>query len=169
MAYVDGFVLPVPKKSLADYKKMAQLGKKVWLEHGALAYHECVADDVPPGKLTSFPKAVKLKDDETVVFAWIVFRSRAHRDRVNAKVMKDPRMDVFKDMPFDARRMIYGGFKTLAELRGRIERGSRFVGSPPRGSAFTAGSLRVERPQTSSMRSPCRGPTIPPHRGRGER
>lgn len=163
MAYVDGFVLPVPKKSLADYKKMAQLGKKVWLEHGALAYHECVADDVPPGKLTSFPKAVKLKDDETVVFAWIVFRSRAHRDRVNAKVMKDPRMDVFKDMPFDARRMIYGGFKTLAELRGRIERGSRFVGRwlvdrPPR-PAVCASSARG--PQHARRQGPCPSVTIP--------
>ncbi len=115
MSYVDGFVLPVPKKNIAAYKKMARLGKKLWLEHGALAYHECVADDVKPGKRTSFPQSVKLKDDETVVFAWIVFRSRAHRDRVNAKVMADPRMHGMdpSTMPFDGKRMIYGGFETL--------------------------------------------------------
>lgn len=117
MSYVDGFVIPVPKKNLAAYRKMARLGAKVWMEHGALEYHECVADDVKPGKLTSFPRSVKLKDDETVIFAWITYRSRAHRDRVNAKVMKDPRFanhDPSKD-PFDGKRLIYGGFKTLVK------------------------------------------------------
>lgn len=117
MSYVDGFVIPVPKKNLAAYRKLARLAAKVWMEHGALAYHECVADDVKPGKLTSFPQSVKLEEDETVVFAWIVYRSRAHRDRVNAKVMKDPRFanhDPSTD-PFDSKRLIYGGFKTLVK------------------------------------------------------
>jgi uncharacterized protein YbaA (DUF1428 family) len=115
MSYVDGFVIPVPKKNLAAYRKMARLGAKVWMEHGALEYHECVADDVKPGKLTSFPQSVKLEEGETVIFAWITYRSRAHRDRVNAKVMKDPRFanhDPSTD-PFDSKRLIYGGFKTL--------------------------------------------------------
>ena len=115
MSYVDGFVIPVPQTRLGDYKKMARLGRKVWMEHGALAYHECVADDAPAGKLTSFPRSVKLKDDEVVVFAYIVYRSRAHRDKVNKRVMNDKRlahMDA-KSMPFDGKRMIFGGFKTL--------------------------------------------------------
>jgi uncharacterized protein YbaA (DUF1428 family) len=118
MKYVDGFVLPVPKKKVAAYKRMAQTAGKVWREHGALDYIECIADDVKPGKLTSFPQSVKLKSGETVVFAYIVYKSRAHRDRVNAKVMKDPRLTNMMDpkaMPFDAKRMIYGGFKTLVE------------------------------------------------------
>jgi uncharacterized protein YbaA (DUF1428 family) len=118
MKYVDGFVLPVPKKKIAAYKRMAQTAGKVWREHGALDYIECIADDVKPGKLTSFPQSVKLKSGETVVFAYIVYKSRAHRDRVNAKVMKDPRLTNMMDpkaMPFDAKRMIYGGFKTLVE------------------------------------------------------
>lgn len=117
MSYVDGFVIPVPKKNLAAYRKMARLGAKVWMEHGALEYHECVADDVKPGKLTSFPQSVKLEEGETVIFAWITYRSRAHRDRVNAKVMKDPRFanhDPSTD-PFDSKRLIYGGFKTLVK------------------------------------------------------
>lgn len=116
--YVDGFVVPVPKKNLAAYRKMATTAAKVWMEHGALEYVEAVADDVKPGKWTSFPQSVKLKKDEVVVFAWIVYRSRAHRDRVNAKVMQDPRLAPSMDpkgMPFDGRRMIYGGFKTLVE------------------------------------------------------
>lgn len=117
MSYVDGFVIPVPTKNLAAYRKMARLGAKVWLDHGALEYRECVADDVKPGKTTSFPQSVKLKKDETVIFAWIVFKSRAHRDRVNAKVMKDPRIAGFDPTasPFDMKRMIYGGFKTFVE------------------------------------------------------
>jgi uncharacterized protein YbaA (DUF1428 family) len=115
MAYVDGYVLPVPKRKVAAYRRMAQLAGRIWREHGALDYWECVADDVKPGKSTSFPRSVKLKRGETVVFSWIVFKSRAHRDRVNKKVMNDERltgMDA-KSMPFDAKRMIYGGFKPI--------------------------------------------------------
>jgi uncharacterized protein YbaA (DUF1428 family) len=117
--YVDGFVLPVPKKNVSAYRKIAQKAGKVWLEHGALEYVECVADDVKPGKLTSFPQSVKLKPDETVFFSWIVYKSRAHRDRVNAKVMKDPRLANMMSpagMPFDGKRMIYGGFKSVVDL-----------------------------------------------------
>src|SRR5882724_1242645 len=90
--YVDGFIVPVPKKKLAAYRSMARTAGKVWREHGALAYRECIADDVKVGKLTSFPRSVKLKPAETVVFSWILYKSRVHRDRVNAKVMKDPRL-----------------------------------------------------------------------------
>jgi uncharacterized protein YbaA (DUF1428 family) len=118
MAYVDGFVLPVPRKNLRAYRRMAQKAGKVWRDHGALEFRECMADDVKPGKWTSFPRSVKLKRGEVVFFSYIVYRSRAQRDRVNAKVMKDPRikaMGNFKDMPFDARRMIYGGFKVLVD------------------------------------------------------
>lgn len=116
--YVDGFVLPVPKKNLAAYKRMARVGRKVWLEHGALDYRECVEDDVKPGKWTSFPQSVKLKKDEVVVFAYVVYKSRKDRDRINAKVMADPRFAAFgppKKMPFDGKRMFFGGFKTLVE------------------------------------------------------
>ena len=116
MPYVDGFVLPVPKKNVQAYRRMAQKAGRVWRDHGALEYREWVGDDVKPGKLTSFPQSVKLKPGETVVFSWIVYKSRAHRDRVVAKVMKDPRLaDMMdpKSMPFDAKRMIYGGFNTL--------------------------------------------------------
>jgi uncharacterized protein YbaA (DUF1428 family) len=118
MRYVDGYVLPVPKKNLQAYRRMAQQAGKVWRDHGALEYSECVADDVKPGKLTSFPQSVKLKPGEIVVFSWIVFKSRAHRDRVNAKVMKDPRLAKMMDpkaLPFDGKRMIWGGFKVLVE------------------------------------------------------
>jgi uncharacterized protein YbaA (DUF1428 family) len=118
MRYVDGFVLPVPKKNVAAYRRMARTACKVWRDHGALEYIECVADDVKPGKLTSFPQSVKLKPGETVVFAYIVYKSRAHRDRVNAKVMKDPRLANMMDpkaLPFDGKRMFWGGFKTLVE------------------------------------------------------
>ena len=116
MGYVDGFVLPVPKKKLKAYQAMARKAGKIWREHGALDFKECVADDVKPGKFTSFPQSVKLKPGETVMFSFIVYKSRAQRDRVNAKVMKDPRiaaMGGLKDLPFDARRMIFGGFKIL--------------------------------------------------------
>jgi uncharacterized protein YbaA (DUF1428 family) len=119
MRYVDGFVVPVPKKRLADYRRMAQKASKVWRDHGALEYVECVADDVKPGKRTSFPRSVKLKPGETVIFAYIVYKSRAQRDRINAKVMKDPRLAKMMDpkaMPFDAKRMFWGGFKALVEL-----------------------------------------------------
>jgi uncharacterized protein YbaA (DUF1428 family) len=117
--YVDGFVVPVPKKKVDAYRKMAALGAKIWMEHGALQFVETIADDVKPGKWTSFPQSVKLKKDEVVVFSWIYFKSRAHRDKVNAKVMKDPRMNMDPaSMPFDGKRMIYGGFKTLVEREG---------------------------------------------------
>jgi uncharacterized protein YbaA (DUF1428 family) len=118
LQYVDGYVVPVPKKSLQTYRRIAQKAGKVWREHGALEYRECIAEDVKVGKLTSFPRSVKQKRGETVVFAWIVFKSRAHRDRVNAKVMKDPRMAKMMDpesMPFDSKRMIYGGFKVMVD------------------------------------------------------
>lgn len=114
--YVDGFVVPIPKSKIDEYKKMARLGRKVWLDHGALDYQELIADDVPYGKVTSFPRAVDRKNSETVVFSWITFKSRAHRDKVNAKVMSDPRMKPPANgeaMPFDASRLIYGGFKSL--------------------------------------------------------
>ena len=118
MPYVDGFVVAVPKKKVDAYRRMARKAGKIWREHGALEFRECIADDVKKGKVTSFPQAVKLKPNETVAFSWIVYKSRAHRDRVNAKVMKDPRllkmMDT-KDIPFDGKRLIYGGFKVLVE------------------------------------------------------
>lgn len=118
MAYADGFVIPVPKKNVKKYLAIARRAGKVWREYGALEYCECVADDVKPGKLTSFPQSVKRKAGETVVFSWIVYRSRAHRDRVNAKVMKDPRINGMGPdmMPFDGKRMIYGGFKVAVDL-----------------------------------------------------
>lgn len=119
MQYVDGFIVPVPKKNLAAYRALARKAGKVWREHGALDYRECVAEDVKVGKLTSFPRSVKLKPNETVVFSWITYKSRAQRDKVNAKVMKDPRLAKMMDpkaMPFDGKRMIYGGFETLVKL-----------------------------------------------------
>jgi uncharacterized protein YbaA (DUF1428 family) len=117
--YVDGFVLPVPKANIEAYRKMARKAGKIWMEHGALEYIECVADDVKPGKSTSFPQAVKLKPDEVVVFSWIVYSSRAQRDRINAKVMKDPRLASMMDpksMPFDGKRMFWGGFKSIVQM-----------------------------------------------------
>jgi len=119
MQYVDGFIVPVPKKNLAAYRALARKAGKIWREHGALDYRECVAEDVKVGKLTSFPRSVKLKPNETVVFSWIAYKSRAHRDKVNAKVMKDPRLAKMMDpkaMPFDGKRMIYGGFETIVKL-----------------------------------------------------
>ena len=116
MQYVDGFVLPVPQENLQAYRRIAQKMGKIWREHGALEYRECVGDDVKMGKLTSFPQSVKLKPGEIVVFSWIVFKSREHRDRVNAKVMEDPRLAKMMDpksMPFDTKRMVYGGFKVF--------------------------------------------------------
>ncbi len=117
--YIDGFVLPVPKKNLAAYLKMARKAGKIWREYGALEYIECVADDVKPGKHTSFPQSVKLKAGETVVFSWIVYKSRAQRDRINDKVMKDPRLAPMMDpktLPFDGKRIFWGGFKTIVEM-----------------------------------------------------
>jgi uncharacterized protein YbaA (DUF1428 family) len=119
LPYVDGFVVPVPKKNLKAYLSMARKAGKVWREHGALEYIECVADDVKVGKLTSFPRSVKLQPNETVIFSYIVYKSRAHRERVLAKVMKDARLAKMMDpkaMPFDGKRMIYGGFKTAIAL-----------------------------------------------------
>lgn len=115
MSYVDGFIVAVPKAKLGEYKEMAQKAGAMWKEYGALEYHECIADDVPYGELTSFPRAVQAKDDETVMFSWITYKSREDRDAVNAKVMNDPRMKNMTDMPFDGKRMIYGGFKPLVE------------------------------------------------------
>ncbi|MBA8886322.1 uncharacterized protein YbaA (DUF1428 family) [Dokdonella fugitiva] len=117
MSYVDGFVVPVPKNKLTAYRRLARKAGKVWREHGALHYVECVADDVKAGKVTSFPQAVKLKPDEVVVFSWIVYASRRERDRVNKKVMSDPRLKMDpKDMPFDGMRMFWGGFKPMLDL-----------------------------------------------------
>ena len=114
--YVDGFVLAVPKDKLDAYKKMAETGGDVWMEHGALSYVECVAEDVPYGELTSFPRAVQAKDDEIVVFSWATYESRAKRDEVMAKVMADPRLKPdMENMPFDGKRMIFGGFTTIVE------------------------------------------------------
>jgi uncharacterized protein YbaA (DUF1428 family) len=117
--YVDGFIVPVPKKSVDAYRRMARKAGKIWRELGALDFHECIADDVKKGKLTSFPRSVKLKPSETVMFSWITYKSRKDRDRINAKVMNDKRlakmMDM-KSMPFDAKRMIFGGFKSIVDL-----------------------------------------------------
>ena len=114
--YVDGFVVPVPKKKLPAYIRMAKKASKIWKEHGALDYKECVGDDLNIKFCMPFPKGIKLKAGETVFFSYIVYKSRAHRDAVNAKVMKDPRIGEMcdpKDMPFDCKRMVYGGFKIL--------------------------------------------------------
>ena len=118
MKYVDGYVVPVPMRKLKAYRAMAQKAAKVWREHGALQYKECVADDVKRGKWTSFPQSVKLKSNETVVFAYVVYKSRAHRDSVNKKVMSDPRLKAMcdpKNLPFDGKRMFWGGFKAIVE------------------------------------------------------
>lgn len=116
--YVDGFVVPVPIRNLDAYLRLAEQFGKIWLEYGALQYWECVGDDVKPGKVTSFPQSVQLKDDEQVVFSWILYESREHRDSVNAKVMADPRMKNMdhKKLPFDGMRMFWGGFKSMVEL-----------------------------------------------------
>ena len=118
MKYVDGYVLPVSKKNLTAYRRMAQKAGKVWREHGALEFRECVGDDLKTKMAVSFPRTLKLKRDEIVVFSWIIFKSRAHRDAVNAKVMKDPRLAKMMDMkamPFDSKRMVYGGFKVVVD------------------------------------------------------
>ena len=116
--YVDGYILPVPKQNLDAYRRLAEKMGQVWREHGALAVVECVAEDVKPGEITSFPQSVKLEPDETVIFAWIVFESREERDRINAAVMQDPVMKDFdpKTMPFDGKRMFWGGFDVLVDL-----------------------------------------------------
>ncbi len=117
--YVDGFVIPVPKRNIAAYRRTARTAGKIWREHGALEYRECIADDVKPGKHTSFPQSVKLKANEVVWFSWVVYRSRTHRDQVNARAMKDPRLAPMMDpkkMPFDGKRLIYGGFKVVVDV-----------------------------------------------------
>jgi uncharacterized protein YbaA (DUF1428 family) len=119
MRYVDGYVLPVPKRNLQLYRRIAHQAGKIWRQHGALEYRECAGDDLKPQMGVPFPRTVRLKPGETVVFSWIVFKSRTHRDRVNAKVMKDPRMAKMMEkapMPFDVKRMVYGGFKVLVDL-----------------------------------------------------
>ena len=117
MSYVDGFVLAVPKANLEDYKKMATQAGAIWKEYGALAYVECIGDDVPYGELTSFPRAVQAKDDEVVVFAWVVYENRQSRDAVMAKIMADERLKAdWPTMPFDGKRMIFGGFQPFIEL-----------------------------------------------------
>ena len=119
MVYVDGFVVPLPKKNLGAYRAMSKKAGKVWREHGAIDYKECIADDVKTGKRTSFPRSVKQKKNETVVFSYIVYKSRADRDKCIAKVMKDPRLAKMMDptkMPFDGKRMIYGGFKVIVDV-----------------------------------------------------
>jgi uncharacterized protein YbaA (DUF1428 family) len=116
MAYVDGFVVPVPEANIDEYKKMSRKAGKIWMEHGALEYVECVADDVPEGKTTDFYRAVKRKDGETVVFSYIVYKSRTHRDQVLKKVMADPRLNPPSDMPFDGKRMFWGGFKPIITM-----------------------------------------------------
>jgi uncharacterized protein YbaA (DUF1428 family) len=116
MTYVDGFIVPVPKKKVAAYKKIATLAGKIWMEHGALSYVEAVADDVKPGKWTSFPQSVKLKKGEVVIFAFITYKSRKSRDAVMKKVMSDKRLKMdMSTMPFDGKRMIFGGFKAIVE------------------------------------------------------
>ena len=116
MPYVDGFVIPVPKKNVQAYRRIALKAGKIWREHGALEFRECVGDDLAVKGMVPFSRRMKLKPGETVSFSWIVFKSRAHRDRVNAKVMKDPRLDMDpKSMPFDVKRMLYGGFKVLVD------------------------------------------------------
>jgi uncharacterized protein YbaA (DUF1428 family) len=118
--YVDGYVLPVPKRKLPAYRKMAQKAAKIWREHGALEVKECAGEDLTPAWGVHFPRLVKVKPGETVVFSWITFKSRKDRDRVNAKVMKDPRITEAhpdpKDMPFDCKRMVYGGFTAMVDL-----------------------------------------------------
>jgi uncharacterized protein YbaA (DUF1428 family) len=114
MSYVDGFVIPVAKDKVEAYKALARIAGEIFKEHGALAVVECIGDDVPYGKLTSFPRAVQARDDEVVIFSWVVYRSRAERDAANAKIMADPRLN--GDMPFDGQRMIFGGFEPWLEM-----------------------------------------------------
>ncbi len=115
MAYVDGYLIPVPKDKIGEYRELAEFAAGMWMEHGALSYVETIADDVPHGEHTDFYRAVAAKDDETVVFAYITYESREHRDAVNAKVMADPRMKEPDLVPFDAKRMMWGGFKAFVE------------------------------------------------------
>ena len=116
--YVDGFVLPVPKKNIGTYKKWAKLAAKVWMDHGAIDYVECMADDVKGGKITSFPQSVKLKKGEVVFFSWATYKSKSARDRIMTKVMNDPRLSSMNEenMPFDGMRMFWGGFKPVVKV-----------------------------------------------------
>jgi uncharacterized protein YbaA (DUF1428 family) len=127
--YVDGFVIPVPKRNVAAYRRIAQAAGKVWIEHGALEFRECVGDDLKVKGVASFGRAARAKGNETVFFSWIVYKSRAHRDRVNKKIMNDPRLTKMmegKKMPFDGKRMVYGGFKVLVDQKlSRSSRSSR--------------------------------------------
>ena len=117
MPYVDGFVVPVPKEKIEAYKALARKAGDLWKEYGALSYVECIGEDVPYGKVTSFPRAVQATDDEIVVFSWITYKSRAQRDEIMGKVMSDPRLKAdMSNMPFDGKRMIFGGFETFLEL-----------------------------------------------------
>lgn len=118
MSYIDGFIVPVPKKNVDAYRRLSRKAGKIWMEYGALEYIECVGDDVPEGKVTSFPMSVKLKKDETVVFAWIRYKSRKQRDAINKKVMADPRIAAMGpgNMPFDGKRMVFGGFKPIVSF-----------------------------------------------------
>ena len=118
MPYADGFVLAIPKRQVQNYRRIARRAGRIWREHGALEYRECVGDDLKTGMGVPFPRLAKAKPGETVCFSWIVYRSRAHRDRVNARVMKDPRMAKMMNlsMPFDMKRMAYGGFKVIVDL-----------------------------------------------------
>lgn len=148
--YVDGFVLPIPDKNCARYRKMAALAAKVWLDHGALHYVECSADDVKPGKLTSFPQAVKLKPGERVWFSWIVYKSRRDRDAVLKKVMSDPRLAATmdpKNMPFDGRRMFWGGFKAEIEAKAK----------PRRAAAPKASRAKSARKSAAAKKRKARG------------
>jgi uncharacterized protein YbaA (DUF1428 family) len=114
MSYVDGFIIPIPKRNVRAYRRMAAMGRKAWMKHGALDYKECIGDDLAPKFAKPFTRLLKLKPNETAVFAYIVFKSRAHRDQVNKKVMNEMG-EAPKEMPFDMKRMVYGGFKTLVE------------------------------------------------------
>lgn len=114
MPYVDGFVIPVPKEKIEAYKAHARKAGEIWMQYGALAFVECIGDDVPYGEVTSFPRAVLAKDDEVVIFSWIVYPNREERDAIDAKVMADPRLQV--DMPFDGRRLIFGGFDMWLQM-----------------------------------------------------
>jgi uncharacterized protein YbaA (DUF1428 family) len=116
--YVDGFILPIPKKNLGAYKKLAKVAAKVWLDHGAIDYVECIADDVKPGKVTSFPQSVKLKKGEVVFFSWVTYKSKSDRNKIMKKVMADPRLAAQMNpasMPFDGMRMFWGGFKPVVK------------------------------------------------------
>jgi uncharacterized protein YbaA (DUF1428 family) len=117
MPYVDGFVIPMPRKNVDSYRRMSRAAGKIWRDHGALEYRECVGDDLEPAMGLPFPRGIRARAGETVVFSWIVYKSRAHRNAVNKRVMKDPRLDKMpKEMPFDIKRMLYGGFRTIVDL-----------------------------------------------------